>query len=63
MVYYVAVQDKSGVWYATKKGYDIPVMGSFSKTRRGAQKYAAACMALTYSEYMEDRRKHPKQYE
>jgi hypothetical protein len=52
--YYTVSKDETiGLWYAHKKGYsNIPVFGSFHKTKKAAQIEAAACMALTYKDYI-----------
>lgn len=52
--YTVSKDEKSGLWYAHKVGYPwIPVLGSFSKSKRAAQKHAADCMALPLKEYLQ----------
>ena len=52
-VYTVSKDEKTGLWYAHKVGYPrIPVFGSFSKSKRTAQKYAANCMNLSLKEYL-----------
>ena len=50
---YVVSQDKkSGLWYAHKDGFSwIPVLGSFSKSKKAAQHVAANCMTLSLKEY------------
>lgn len=51
--YTVSKDEKSGLWYAHMVGYPwIPLLGSFSKNKRTAQKYAADCMALPLQEYL-----------
>lgn len=51
---YTVSQDKeSGQWYAHKAGFDwIPVLGTFSDTRRQAQQQAASMMGLPLKEYL-----------
>ena len=52
------VSQKDGIWYAHMVGYSyIPVFGSFG-SRKEALKWAAASMGLTYSEYMDVRKKY-----
>lgn len=52
--YTVSKAEKSGLWYAHKIGFPwIPVWGSFSKSKRVAQKHAADCMALSLKEYLQ----------
>ncbi len=52
--YTVSKDEKSGLWYVHKVGFPrIPVFGSFSKSKRTAQKYAADCMALPLKEYLQ----------
>lgn len=52
--YTVSKDEKSGMWYAHMVGFSyIPVFGSFSKSKRAAQKYAAYMMALPLKEYMQ----------
>lgn len=49
---YTVSQTENGLWYAHKKGFpNLPVMGSFSKSKRSAQAEAAQCMAITLKEY------------
>ena len=51
---YTISKDKNGYWYAHMVGYsNIPVFGSFSKSRKDALTWAANSMGLTYAEYME----------
>ena len=51
--YTVSKDNKTGLWYAHKVGYPrIPVYGSFSKSKRTAQKYAANCMGISLKEYL-----------
>jgi len=53
-IYTVSKDEKSGLWYAHKAGFSwIPVFGSFSKSKRAAQKHAADCMALQLKEYLQ----------
>ena len=53
-IYTVSKDEKSGLWYAHKVGFSyIPVFGSFRKTKRAAQKHAAACMAISLKEYLQ----------
>lgn len=50
---YTVSRDENGYWYTHKVGYpNIPVLGTFSKSKRQAQKHAAAIMALTLKEYL-----------
>ena len=52
--YTVSKDEKSGLWYAHKVGFPwIPVFGSFSKSKRAAQRVAADCMALPLKEYLQ----------
>lgn len=52
--YTVSKDEKSGLWYAHKVGSPwIPVGGSFSKSKRAAQRVAADCMALPLKEYLQ----------
>lgn len=52
---YTVSRDKNGLYYAHKVGFPwIPIWGSFAKSRRGAQKHAAAAMALTLEEYLKN---------
>ena len=52
--YVVSKDEKSGLWYAHMVGFPwIPVWGSFSKSKRAAQKVAANCMALSLKEYLQ----------
>lgn len=47
------VSQKDGMWYAHLVGFPwIPIIGSFRKTKRGAQVVAAQRMALPLKEYM-----------
>lgn len=47
------VSQYNGRWYAHRTGFpNVPVLDSFSETKRDAQKHAAACMALTLVEYL-----------
>jgi len=51
--YTVSKDEKTGLWYVHKVGYPrIPVYGSFSKSKRTAQKYAANCMNIPLKEYL-----------
>lgn len=52
---YTVSQDKeTGLWYAHRTGFDwIPVFGSFSNTRRQAQKHAADMMGLFLKDYLQ----------
>jgi hypothetical protein len=51
--YTVSKEEKSGMWYAHKAGFPwIPVLGTFSKTKRAAQKHAADLMAIPLKEYL-----------
>ena len=51
--YTISKAEKSGLWYAHKAGYPwIPVLGTFSKTKRAAQKHAADLMAISLKEYL-----------
>ena len=50
--YTVSKEEKSGLWYVHKVGFPwIPLLGSFKKRKREAQKIAADCMALSLKEY------------
>lgn len=51
---YTVSKDKfTGLWYAHKVGFSyIPVLGSFSKSKRTAQKFAADCMGIPLKEYL-----------
>lgn len=52
MAEYTVSQDKNGFWYAHRVGYShIPVFGSWSKSKRTAQQFAANSMGLTLTEY------------
>ena len=52
--YTVSKDEKSGLWYAHKAGFSwIPVFGSFSKSKRAAQKHAANLMAISLKEYLQ----------
>ena len=52
--YTVSKDEKSGLWYAHKVGFPwIPVLGSFSKSKREAQRVAADCMWLPLKEYLQ----------
>ena len=52
--YTVSKDEKSGLWYVHKAGFPwIPVLGTFSKTKRAAQKYAADLMAIPLKEYLQ----------
>ena len=52
--YTVSKDEKLGLWYAHKVGFSwIPVFGSFSKSKRAAQRVAADCMALPLKEYLQ----------
>ncbi len=56
--YTVSKDEKSGYWYAHKQGFpNIPVFGTFEKTKKRALKHAADCMALTLEQYMEYRKR------
>jgi len=51
--YTVSKDEKSGMWYAHMVGFSyIPVFGSFSKSKKSAQKHAADMIALSLKEYM-----------
>lgn len=51
--YTVSKDEKTGLWYVHKAGFpNIPLINSFRKNKREAQKIAAACMALTLKEYL-----------
>ena len=51
--YTVSQDSNSKLWYAHKVGFPtIPVIGSFSLTKRIAQSYAANAMGLPISEYL-----------
>ena len=51
--YTVSKDEKTGLWYAHKVGFSyIPVLGSFSRSKRTAQKYAADCMCIPLKEYL-----------
>lgn len=51
---YTVSKAKSGAWYAHKVGYPwIPVLGSFRKSKRAAQRVAADCMGLPLKEYLQ----------
>ena len=51
--YTVSRDNKSGLWYAHKVGFSyIPVLGSFSRSKRTAQKYASDCMGIPLKEYL-----------
>lgn len=53
------VSEKDGMWYAHMTGYSyIPVLGSFSESKREALQWAADCMGLPYKEYMMVRSKY-----
>lgn len=50
---YEVSKNEKGIWYVHKAGYPwIPVMGSGSKSKRAAQKYAADLMAISLKEYL-----------
>lgn len=52
--YTVSKDEKSDLWYAHKAGFPwIPVLGTFSKTKRAAQKHAANLMAISLKEYLQ----------
>lgn len=52
--YTVSKDEKSGLWYAHKAGFPlIPVLGTFTKTKKAAQKHAADLMALPLKEYLQ----------
>ena len=52
--YTVSKDEKSGLWYVHKTGFPwIPVLGTFSKTKRAAQKHAADLMAIPLKEYLQ----------
>jgi hypothetical protein len=52
--YVVSKDEKSGLWYAHMVGFPwIPVWGSFSKSKRAAQKVAANMMCLSLKEYLQ----------
>lgn len=56
--YIVSKDEKSGMWYAHMVGFSyIPVWGSFSKSKRKAQKHAADCMGLSLKEYFKTKLK------
>ena len=51
--YTVSRDNKTGLWYAHKVGFSyIPVLGSFSKSKRTAQKCAADCMCISLKDYL-----------
>lgn len=53
------VTQKDGLWYAHMCGYSyIPVLGSFSESKKTALEWAAASMGLPYGEYMKVRQKY-----
>ena len=53
-IYTVSKDEKTGLWYAHKAGFSrIPVFGSFSKSKRAAQKHAANIMGITLKEYLQ----------
>lgn len=55
-VYTVTKDEKTGLWYAHKKGYPyLPVFGTFERTKKRALKHAADCMGMTFEQYMEFR--------
>lgn len=51
---YTVSKTKDGeYWYVHRAGYShIPVLGTFHKTKKAAQKDAAGCMAMSYEDYM-----------
>lgn len=50
--YAVSKDDKTSLWYAHRVGFPwIPVLGSFSKNKKEAQKHAANMMGITLKEY------------
>lgn len=52
--YTVSKCEKSGLWYAHKAGFPwIPVLGTFSKTKREAQKRAAELMGISLEYYLQ----------
>jgi len=52
--YTVSKDEKSGLWYVHKAGFPwIPLLGSFRKSKRAAQRIAADCMALPLKEYLQ----------
>ena len=52
--YTVSKDNESGLWYAHKAGFSqIPVFGSFRKSKRAAQRIAADCMAISLKEYLQ----------
>ena len=55
---YTVSKDKNGYYYAHRIGYpNIPVFGSFSKTKKEVLKTCACAMGLFYDEYIGWRRK------
>jgi hypothetical protein len=51
--YTVSKSEKSGLWYVHKAGFPwIPVLGTFTKTKKAAQKHAANLMAISLKEYL-----------
>ncbi|MFY9421933.1 MAG: hypothetical protein WAP91_02875 [Bacilli bacterium] len=51
---YTVSKSKSGAWYVHKVGYPwIPVLGSFRKSKRAAQRVAAEWMGLPLKEYLQ----------
>jgi hypothetical protein len=50
---YTVSKSKSGAWYVHKVGYPwIPVLGSFRKSKRAAQRVAAEWMGLRLKDYL-----------
>lgn len=64
MGYYTASKTKDGeYWYAHRVGYpNIPVLGSFCKTRKGAYQHCANLMAMFLDQYMDVRKRHPEKF-
>ena len=51
--YTVSKEPETGKWCAHKAGFDwIPILESFSDTRKQAQRHAADAMALPLKEYL-----------
>lgn len=52
MMYEVSRTEDGKMWYAHMRGSShIPVFGSFSRTRRGAEKFAARCDMVSFKEW------------
>lgn len=63
MRHYTVSRDKNGYFYAHRVGYsNIPVFGSWSKSRKAATEIAASEMALTYKEYVDYKKRHPEKF-